>query len=84
MFSAESGSSRLALVALADLLRQWGWPLIDAQVANAHTLGLGAQEIPRERYLHEAAQLAALPGHVGNWAEAATLLLQPGATQATD
>lgn len=84
MFSAESGGSRLALVALADLLRQWGWPLIDAQVANAHTLGLGAQEIPRERYLHEAARLAALPGRVGNWADAATLLLQPGATQATD
>jgi leucyl/phenylalanyl-tRNA--protein transferase len=83
MFSAESGGSKLALMALAGLLRQWGWPLIDAQVANAHTLGLGAGEIPRERYLQEVARLVALPGRPGNWADAAALLPQPGATQAT-
>ena len=68
MFSAESGGSKLALVALAAMLRSWGWPLIDTQVANAHTLGLGAEEIPREEYLREAARLAALPGRVGSWA----------------
>ncbi len=84
MFSAESGGSKLALAALADLLRRWGWPLIDAQVANAHTLGLGAKEIPRERYLHEAARLTALPGRVGSWADAEALLLQPGAAPTVD
>ena len=83
MFSAESGGSKLALVALGGLLRHWGWPLIDAQVANAHTLGLGAEEIPRERYLHEAARLVALPGRVGSWADSAALL-QPGAAPTTD
>jgi leucyl/phenylalanyl-tRNA--protein transferase len=83
MFSAESGGSKLALMALAELLRQWGWPLIDAQVANAHTLGLGAEEIPRERYLDEAARLVALPGRVGGWTDAATLPLQPDEAQAT-
>lgn len=82
MFSAESGGSKLALVTLAALLRQWGWPLIDAQVANAHTLALGAGEVSRERYLHEAARLAALPGRTGNWADAEAQLLQPDATQA--
>lgn len=82
MFSAESGGSKLALMALTDLLRHWGWPLIDAQVANAHTMGLGAEEIPRERYLHEATRLAALPGRVGSWADVAALQSQPGATQA--
>ena len=76
MFSAESGGSKLALVALAGLLRQWGWPLIDAQVANAHTLGLGAEEIPRERFLREASRLAALPGRVGRWTDAEALLVQ--------
>ena len=74
MFSAQSGGSKLALMALADLLRQWGWPLIDAQVANAHTVGLGAEEVPREDYLREAARLAALPGRVGSWAEFAPRL----------
>jgi len=83
MFSAESGGSKLALAALAGLLRQWGWPLIDAQVANAHTLGLGAEEIPRERFLHEVARLTALPGRVGSWADAEALLLQPEGIQAT-
>ena len=79
MFSAESGGSRLALVALAGLLRQWGWPLIDAQVANAHTLGLGAEEISREHFLHEVARLVALPGRVGNWSDAEALFagIQP-------
>ena len=77
MFSAESGGSKLALVALAALLRSWGWPLIDAQVANAHTLGLGAGEMPREDYLREATRLADLPGRVGNWSDAGTLL-SPG------
>jgi leucyl/phenylalanyl-tRNA--protein transferase len=81
MFSAESGGSKVALMALAGLLRQWGWPLIDAQVANAHTLGLGAEEIPRERYLHEAVRLAALPGRVGGWTDAEALLAQPGEDQ---
>ncbi|BFI95947.1 MAG: leucyl/phenylalanyl-tRNA--protein transferase [Rhodanobacter sp.] len=74
MFSAESGGSKLALMALAALLRSWGWPLIDAQVANAHTLGLGAKEIPRESYLREAARLTTLPGQVGSWASCAARL----------
>ena len=78
MFSAESGGSKLALMALAALLRTWGWPLIDAQVANAHTLGLGAGEMPREDYLREATRLAALPGRVGNWSDAGTLLSRGG------
>jgi leucyl/phenylalanyl-tRNA--protein transferase len=81
MFSAESGGSRLALVMLAGLLQQWGWPLIDAQVANEHTLGLGAEEISRERFLHEVARLSILPGRVGNWTDAEVQLLQPAGIQ---
>jgi leucyl/phenylalanyl-tRNA---protein transferase len=51
MFSAHSGGSKLALCALAALLRQWNCPLIDAQVSNSHLLGLGAVEIPRNAFL---------------------------------
>lgn len=57
MFSRRSGASKLALCELARTLRERGFPIIDAQVANAHTLSLGAREIPRDRYL---AQLVAL------------------------
>lgn len=77
MFSAESGGSKIALIALAQLLNEMGFPLIDTQVANTHTLSLGAEEIPRREFLVEVARLVKLPGRVGNWAELTPRLLQP-------
>ena len=77
MFSAESGGSKIALVALAGLLRAMGFPLIDTQVANPHTLSLGAEEIPRRQFLAEVARLIELPGHVGSWSARTPQLMQP-------
>ncbi len=77
MFSAQSGASKIALVALAALLHAMGFPLIDTQVANPHTLSLGAEEIPRRQFLAEVARLIKLPGRVGSWAELTPQLLQP-------
>lgn len=77
MFSAQSGGSKLALVALADLLRQLDYPLLDAQVSNPHTLGLGAVEMERADFLLEVARLTALPGHAGDWKALTPRLLQP-------
>ncbi|MCW8808941.1 MAG: leucyl/phenylalanyl-tRNA--protein transferase [Rhodanobacter sp.] len=54
MFSACSGGSKMALVALAQLLRGWDFPLIDGQVSNPHLLQLGALEIPRADFLDAA------------------------------
>ncbi|RCS30783.1 leucyl/phenylalanyl-tRNA--protein transferase [Rhodanobacter denitrificans] len=79
MFSAESGSSKLALVALAQLLHEMDFPLLDAQVSNAHTLGLGAIEMPRMEFLRQVAQLGRMPGLAGSWADFTPRLLQPGA-----
>ncbi len=68
MFSARSGGSKVALAALALRLRQWGWPLIDAQVENDHLLSLGAQRWPRPAFLAEVRRLAKLPATpAGNW-----------------
>ena len=67
MFSRESGGSKLALMALAGQLRQWGFPLIDAQVTNPHLLSLGARELSREHFLAEVARLVMLPGQPGSW-----------------
>lgn len=67
MFSRESGGSKLALVELATLLRARGFPLIDAQVANLHTLGLGAREISRSHYLDQIATLVNEPDNAGCW-----------------
>ena len=61
MFSAQSGGSKLALVALATWLREWDCPLLDAQVSNPHLLGLGAREIPRRAFLEQVRTLAARP-----------------------
>ncbi|TAL89832.1 MAG: leucyl/phenylalanyl-tRNA--protein transferase [Rhodanobacter sp.] len=77
MFSAESGGSKAALMALGRLLHEEGYPLLDAQVANHHTLGLGAIEIPRAEYLAQARQLAAQPGKIGSWANLGPTLQQP-------
>ncbi|TPG05920.1 leucyl/phenylalanyl-tRNA--protein transferase [Rhodanobacter glycinis] len=78
MFSAESGGSKIALVAIARLLREMDFPLIDTQVSNPHTLGLGAIEMPRAQFLQEVARLSQLPGRVGSWADLTPRLLQPG------
>jgi leucyl/phenylalanyl-tRNA--protein transferase len=70
MFSAESGGSKVALAALALRLREWGWPLIDAQVGNPHIATLGAEAWPRPRFLATVAELCAQPGRPGPWTEA--------------
>ena len=77
MFSRRSGASKLALVALAKLLHDWHFPLIDTQVANAHTLSLGAIEWPRAQYLQAVAGLSRQPGQPGNWAAFTRCLIQP-------
>ncbi len=83
MFSAASGGSKIALIALAQLLHAMGFPLIDTQVANPHTLSLGAEEIPRVEFLAQVASLVELPGRVGNWAELEPQLLQPCSSRAS-
>ena len=70
MFSADSGGSKVALAALALRLREWGWPLIDAQVGNPHLATLGAESWPRPRFLATVAELCAQPGRPGPWTEA--------------
>ncbi|MGO1072815.1 leucyl/phenylalanyl-tRNA--protein transferase [Lysobacter sp. CA199] len=70
MFSAQSGGSKIALAALARRLRDWGWPLLDAQVENPHLLSLGATALPRARFLAQAGELAAQPGfEPGPWTQ---------------
>lgn len=69
MFSGASGGSKIALAALAHTLADWGWPLIDAQVENAHLLTLGAQHWPRADFLRQVEALVSLPAPAGSWSE---------------
>lgn len=83
MFSAESGGSKAALGALMSRLREWGWPLLDAQVENAHLMQLGAERMPRETFSALIDDLVQRPGLPGPWKEAfgrieAAALASPG------
>lgn len=69
MVSLASGGSKVALAGLARRLRDWGWPLIDAQVESAHLVRMGGLTLPRARFSDEVARLTALPGRVGDWRE---------------
>lgn len=67
MYSARSGGSKAALLALAFRLRQWGWPLIDAQVASDHLFSLGATTLPRRAFLHALRTQLAATSPPGDW-----------------
>lgn len=69
MFSAVSGASKVALATLAQVLHGWGFPLIDAQVANPHTRSLGAELWSRERFLACIRQQVDRPFEPGHWRE---------------
>lgn len=52
MFSKTPNTSKLALVALAYHLQQWGFHLIDCQIESDHLLSMGAEEISRSHYIN--------------------------------
>ena len=58
MFSLRTNASKVALLALAMVLRERGSPWIDAQVPNPHLMRMGAHTLPRARFLRELALLA--------------------------
>jgi len=67
MFSARPGGSKVALAALASRLRDWQWPLIDAQVESPHLLRLGAEACPRKEFLRSVRALTALHEAPESW-----------------
>ena len=51
MFSNERDTSKIAFIALAWHLQQWGYSLIDCQIENSHLTSMGAENINRKKYL---------------------------------
>ena len=70
MFSARPGGSKTALAGLAQLLAGWGWPLIDAQVENAHLVRMGAEAMPRAAFLESVHAKSRMPGRSAPWSSA--------------
>jgi leucyl/phenylalanyl-tRNA--protein transferase len=69
MFALQPDASKVALVALAERIARWGFPVIDAQVATPHTLAMGAEEWPRARFLDLLRTALAHPTRRGSWSE---------------
>lgn len=67
MFSAVSGGSKAALGGLVSRLREWGWPLLDAQVENPHLMRLGARRMPRAAFSAAVRELTRDQGRAGSW-----------------
>ncbi len=77
MFTRRTDASKIAMVRLAAQLERWACPLIDCQLETAHLLSLGAEHLPRHRFVAEVerlvnepppgwgldADLAGTPGH---------------------
>lgn len=61
MFYRVRDASKVALVALADGLRDGRPRLIDVQWATPHLRSLGVQAVPRHQYLHRLPELLTSP-----------------------
>jgi leucyl/phenylalanyl-tRNA---protein transferase len=68
MFAWRPDASKVALVRLAERVRGWGFPLIDAQVPTPHTLAMGAEEWPRAKFIESLRLQIAHPTRKGSWA----------------
>jgi len=69
MFSARPDGSKIALKALSDVLREKGYDFIDCQVVTDHLVRLGAQPVPRDRFLTELESALGKPGEIGSWSD---------------
>lgn len=70
MFFRASDASKVALVALAGQLQQWGYGFIDCQVRTEHLLSLGAESVSRADFnnlLQRYVQGATDPPSSGHW-----------------
>jgi leucyl/phenylalanyl-tRNA---protein transferase len=68
MFAEKTDASKVALVRLVQLLRLWGFEVIDCQVTTAHLKSFGAREISRTEFLERLAGATRGPNRCGSWA----------------
>jgi leucyl/phenylalanyl-tRNA--protein transferase len=64
MFSRRTDGSKIAMAHLAAQLDRWGLPWIDCQFETDHLLSLGAEAVPRHRFVAEVARLVLEPAPV--------------------
>lgn len=57
MFARRTDASKIGIVVLAEQLDRWGFPFIDCQLETSHLMSLGAEHMPRRRFVTEIAAL---------------------------
>jgi len=67
MFSRRSDASKVALAHLSRHLYAWGFPLIDCQMESDHILRMGAEMMPRRRFVETIEREAQEAGRPGRW-----------------
>lgn len=67
MFSRVTSASRVVMVFLCERLLAFGYHFLDCQVFNPHLESMGAEEIPRARFLDELAAAVSAPEPTGMW-----------------
>lgn len=51
MFYRRSNASKIALSGLVEIMKSWGYVLIDCQIQTQHLMSVGAEEIPRQQFV---------------------------------
>ncbi len=67
MFSKVSDASKVALVHLCNIAKEFNFDFIDCQVPSDHLKRMGAVEISREQFLDELEVALQKPSHIGKW-----------------
>jgi leucyl/phenylalanyl-tRNA--protein transferase len=57
MFARRTDASKIGIVVLASQLERWGFPMIDCQLETPHLMSLGAEHLPRRRFVADVARL---------------------------
>ena len=69
MFSRVSNSSKIALAALVEKLKEWNFDFIDCQMTTDHLLRMGAREIPGAVFYELLSAGIQRPTRLGNWSD---------------
>ncbi|MDM8564758.1 leucyl/phenylalanyl-tRNA--protein transferase [Candidatus Halobeggiatoa sp. HSG11] len=67
MFTKVNDASKVAFTCFVWQLQEWGYELIDCQVASEHLRNFGAKEIPRPKYRKLLDELCEQTGLIGKW-----------------
>lgn len=61
MFARRTDASKIGIVTFARQLERWGFPMIDCQLETAHLMSLGAEHVPRRKFVADITKLVKEP-----------------------